>query len=97
MTTLKHAQESLKKTFPQYNGDIPSGFKNPDLDMITDTNQQVQIENFIRATKTGVQGFDIARVGNLTYFLMPTLRANVQNLNNHFVSCGLRWLAKPCK
>lgn len=88
MTTLRHASHSLKQTFPQYNDNLPSGFNNPDLDIITDTNQQVQIENFIRATKSCIQGFDTARVSSLTYFLMPTLRANVQDLNNHYVSCG---------
>lgn len=88
MTTLRHASQSFKKTFPQYNDNLPSGFNNPDLDLITDTNQQVQIENFIRATKSCIQGFDTARIGNLTYFLMPTLRANVQDLNNPYVACG---------
>ena len=88
MTTLKHASQSFRKLFPQYNDNLHSGFNNPDLDLITDTDQQVQIENFIRATKSCIQGFDTARVGNLTYFLMPTLRANVQDLNNHFVSRG---------
>lgn len=88
MTTLKHASQSFRKLFPHYNDNLRSGFNNPDLDLITNTDQQIQIENFIRATKLCIQGFDTARVGNLTYFLMPTLRANVQNLNNHFVSCG---------
>jgi len=63
-------------------------FQNPDKDVVLGPDARLNIEKFFEATRSGVTSFATAAIGEVTHFLTPTLRYQVQDLADPYVAAG---------